>query len=97
LKLETSSATRFGCRAVNFAAHTCGLYSHEWKTLPQQIVPIAATKAPLGSPADMVKIPEGEFHFRVAGIELEGSTTSGLMCNIRGKIHRAAFTIAPCT
>ena len=29
-------------------------YSHEWKVLPQQIVPIAATKPPSGSPTDMV-------------------------------------------
>ena len=30
-----------------------------------KIVPIAGTKPPSGSPADMVKIPEGEFHFQV--------------------------------
>jgi hypothetical protein len=30
-------------------------YSHEWKVLPQQIVPIDAVKAPPTPPADMVK------------------------------------------
>jgi len=53
-------------------------YSHEWKVLPQQIVPIAVTKPPSGSPADMVNIPEGDFHFRVVGIELEGFDDVGV-------------------
>jgi formylglycine-generating enzyme required for sulfatase activity len=53
-------------------------YSHEWKVLPQQIVPIAATKPPTGSPKDMVKIPGGDFDFRVAGIEIEGFNDIGV-------------------
>ena len=53
-------------------------YSHEWKFLPQQIVPIAATKPSSGSPVDMVRIPEGEFEFRVSGIEIEGSDDIGV-------------------
>jgi gamma-glutamyl hercynylcysteine S-oxide synthase len=53
-------------------------YSHEWKTLPQQIVPIAEVKPPSGSPADMVKIPEGDFDFRVSGIEIEGLNDIGV-------------------
>jgi formylglycine-generating enzyme required for sulfatase activity len=53
-------------------------YSHEWKVVPQQIVPIAKTKPPSGTPADMVKIPAGEFDFRVSGIEIEGSDDIGV-------------------
>ena len=53
-------------------------YSHEWKVLPQQIVPIAAVKPPSGSPADMVKIPEADFEFRVSGIEIEGFNDIGV-------------------
>jgi gamma-glutamyl hercynylcysteine S-oxide synthase len=53
-------------------------YSHEWKVLPQQIVPIAAVKAPSGLPADMVKIPEADFDFRVSGIEIEGFNDIGV-------------------
>ena len=53
-------------------------YSHEWKVLPQQIVPIAATKAPAGSPADMVKIPAADFVFHVQGIEIEGFNDIGV-------------------
>ncbi len=53
-------------------------FSHEWKVLPQQIVPIAETKPPSGSPADMVKIPEADFDFRVSGIEIEGFNDVGV-------------------
>jgi len=53
-------------------------YSHEWKPLPQQIVPIAPSKPPSGVPADMVKIPAGDFDFRVQGIEIEGSNDTGV-------------------
>ncbi len=53
-------------------------YSHEWIVLPQRMVPIASTKAPSGSPADMVKIPASDFLFRVQGIEIEGFNDIGV-------------------
>ena len=53
-------------------------YSNEWKFLPQQIVPIAATKAAFEAPAGMIKIPEADFLFRVSGIEIEGSNDIGV-------------------
>jgi len=53
-------------------------YSHEWKVVPQQIVPIAAIKPPASSPAEMVKIPESDFQFRVEGIEIEGFNDIGV-------------------
>jgi len=53
-------------------------YSHEWKPIPQQIVPIAATKPSSGVPADMVKIPSGDFDFQVRGIEIEGFNDAGV-------------------
>jgi gamma-glutamyl hercynylcysteine S-oxide synthase len=53
-------------------------YSNEWKPLPQQIVPIAEVKPPSGQPADMVKIPGGDFDFKVAGIEIEGFDDIGV-------------------
>ena len=53
-------------------------YSHEWKVVPQQIVPTAATKPPASSPTDMVKIPESEFQFHVEGIEIEGFNDIGV-------------------
>lgn len=53
-------------------------YSHEWKPLPQQIIPIPASKPPASPPADMVKIPEGDFDFKVQGIEIEGFNDVGV-------------------
>ncbi len=53
-------------------------YSHEWKVVPQQMVPTAATKPPASSPTDMVKIPESEFQFHVEGIEIEGFNDIGV-------------------
>jgi iron(II)-dependent oxidoreductase len=48
------------------------------RTLPQQLVDIAATKPASGEPAGMVKIPEGDFLFKVHGIEVEGSDDIGV-------------------
>ena len=53
-------------------------YSHEWKVLPQQIVPIQATKAASRAPAGMVKVPEADFLFKVSGIEIEGFNDIGV-------------------
>jgi len=53
-------------------------YSHEWKVLPQQIVPIAATQPASTPPPDMIKIPGGDFLFDVQGIEIEGSDDIGV-------------------
>jgi formylglycine-generating enzyme required for sulfatase activity len=53
-------------------------YSHEWKVLPQQIVPIQATKAASVPPAGMVKVPEADFLFKVSGIEIEGLNDMGV-------------------
>lgn len=53
-------------------------YSNEWKFLPQQIVPITATKVASAAPAGMIKISAADFLFRVAGIEIEGSNDVGV-------------------
>ncbi len=53
-------------------------YSHEWKALPQQIVPIPSTKATLTAPNGMMKLPEADFAFQVAGIEIEGLNEVGV-------------------
>jgi formylglycine-generating enzyme required for sulfatase activity len=62
----------------NLTATPLASYSHEWKVLPQQIVPIASTKPPSGSPSDMIKIPEGDFRFQIKGIEIEGFNDVGV-------------------
>jgi iron(II)-dependent oxidoreductase len=53
-------------------------YSHEWKVLPQQIVPIAATNAAGAAPERMIRIPGAHFLFKVAGIEIEGLDDIGV-------------------
>jgi formylglycine-generating enzyme required for sulfatase activity len=53
-------------------------YSHEWKVLPQQIVPIVASKSVTEAPEGMVKIPQGEFLFKISGIEIEGLNDIGV-------------------
>jgi formylglycine-generating enzyme required for sulfatase activity len=53
-------------------------YAHEWKALPQKIVPIPSTKLASEPPAGMVKIPEADFLFRVSGVEIEGMNDVGV-------------------
>jgi formylglycine-generating enzyme required for sulfatase activity len=53
-------------------------YSNEWKVLNQEIVPIAATNSASSAPASMIKIPEADFLFKVAGIEIEGFNDIGI-------------------
>jgi iron(II)-dependent oxidoreductase len=53
-------------------------YSRERVVLPQCIVDISPTKARPSISKGMVRIPAGEFLFRVDGIEIEGSNDSGV-------------------
>ena len=62
----------------NLTTASLSTYSHEWTVLPQQIVPIQATKAATTTPAGMIKIPEADFTFRVSGIEIEGFNDVGV-------------------
>ena len=53
-------------------------FSNEWKVVNQQIVPIAATNAVHSDPAGMIHIPEADFLFKVAGVEIEGFNDIGV-------------------
>ena len=53
-------------------------FSHEWHSIPQQMVPIDQTKQVSDAPEGMVKIPEADFIFRVNGIEIEGMNDDGV-------------------
>ncbi len=53
-------------------------FSHEWTFLPQRMAQITATQPPSGTPTKMVKIPEGNFRFKVQGIEIEGFDDIGV-------------------
>ena len=59
-------------------AQPLATFPDQWQVLPQQIVPIASTKPPSTTPAEMVKIPAGQFSFRVSGIEIEGFNDIGV-------------------
>jgi iron(II)-dependent oxidoreductase len=53
-------------------------YSHEWTVLPQSIVEIPPTKPAAETPEGMVRIPGGEFVFKVQGTEIEGDADPGV-------------------
>jgi formylglycine-generating enzyme required for sulfatase activity len=53
-------------------------YPHQWQSLPQQMVPIAAARARTAAPEGYVKIPAGSFEFRVSGIMIEGGNEEGV-------------------
>ena len=53
-------------------------YSHEWTSLPQQMVEIMPTAAVRTPPPGMVRIPAAGFEFRVSGIEIEGGNDIGV-------------------
>ncbi len=53
-------------------------FSNDRTVLKQEIVPIPATSAGSSAPSGMIQIPEAEFLFKVAGIEIEGFNDSGV-------------------
>ena len=53
-------------------------FSSGWVTLPQHIVEIPAAQPSSSSPNGMIRVPEGDFIFRVNGIEIEGMNDEGV-------------------
>ena len=53
-------------------------FSNVWQSLPQALVPIAATEPATALPREMVAIPAGAFDFNVSGVEIEGFLWEGL-------------------
>jgi iron(II)-dependent oxidoreductase len=53
-------------------------YSDEWKALRQTLVEIPATSPAAAAPEGMVKIPGGDYLFKVTGIEIEGHNDVGV-------------------
>ncbi len=53
-------------------------YSHEWKALSQQLVPIVATEKAASAPQGMVRVDGGDYVFKVNGIEIEGFDDIGV-------------------
>jgi formylglycine-generating enzyme required for sulfatase activity len=65
-------------KMAGLTAKPLAAFSHEWKVLPQSIVPIPATKPTADTPDGMVRIPGGDFDFKVRGTEIEGDSMNGL-------------------
>jgi formylglycine-generating enzyme required for sulfatase activity len=53
-------------------------FAHEWKVLPQNIVEIPPGKPAAEAPEGMVRIPGGDFVFKVRGTEIEGGVDPGV-------------------
>jgi formylglycine-generating enzyme required for sulfatase activity len=53
-------------------------YSHDWHFLPQKMVETDSTRPVSAPPSGMLRIPAGDFDFRVSGIEIEGFDWEGL-------------------
>jgi formylglycine-generating enzyme required for sulfatase activity len=53
-------------------------FTGDWRVTNQRIVPNPPTEKPAAVPAGMIQIPAGNFEFRVAGIEIEGSNDVGV-------------------
>ncbi|TPG11375.1 formylglycine-generating enzyme family protein [Rhodanobacter glycinis] len=51
--------------------------SKQWRSLPQQLLPIAPTRPAAEAPPGMLAIPAGTFDFAVGGVEIEGQTWEG--------------------
>ncbi len=65
-------------RMAQLTAQPLASFSHQWKPLPQTIVPIAPTTPASETPEGMIRIPAGDFVFSVRGTEIEGGSMSGL-------------------
>jgi formylglycine-generating enzyme required for sulfatase activity len=65
-------------RMKAMTAEPLSSFSHEWKMLPQQQVEIPLTPPASSAPKNMVRIPGGNYVFRVKGIEVEGSDDVGV-------------------
>ncbi len=53
-------------------------FSHQWMTIPQQLVDIPPTPPAVSAPQEMIRVEGGEFEFKVEGIEIEGSDDIGV-------------------
>jgi gamma-glutamyl hercynylcysteine S-oxide synthase len=79
----------------SLAAQPLASYSAQWKTLLQSIVPIAETERAASAPPGMVRIPEGDFTFRVNGIEIEGDDDEGVDVQYPGEVSARRYHSIP--
>ena len=60
------------------SARPLASYSSDWTFAPQKMAAIEKTSPAAGTPEGMVRIPAGDFSFKVDGIELEGFNEIGV-------------------
>jgi formylglycine-generating enzyme required for sulfatase activity len=65
-------------RMAEMTARQLTSWSHEPVILPQKIVEIPPTKPAAEAPSGMIRIPGGQFLFKVRGTEIEGSVSPGV-------------------
>ncbi len=53
-------------------------YSRQWNPVLQKIADLKPTAAALNAPLGMVRVPEGDYDFKVRGIEIEGGNDPGV-------------------
>ena len=61
-----------------FSARPLSSYSAEWVFAPQKMAPSEKASAAATAPDGMVRVPAGEFSFKVDGIEIEGFNDVGV-------------------
>jgi len=75
-------------------------FSHAPEILPQTLVEIPSTKPATEAPAGMIRIPGGQFVFKVQGTEIEGGGNSGVDVQYPWedsprRFHERSMQIAP--
>jgi formylglycine-generating enzyme required for sulfatase activity len=63
-------------RMAAMTAKPLSSFSHDMNALPQSLMPIEPTKRAADSPPGMVRIPGGEYTFKVRGTEIEGGASN---------------------
>jgi len=76
---EPSDAQReLMAKMKSMTAQPLSGYSNVWKTLPQELVEVRPTPPASSTPEGMIRIPAGDFLFKVEGIEIEGVNDIGV-------------------
>jgi len=75
-------------------------YSNVWKTLPQKLVEVRPTAPAASAPEGMIRVPAGDFLFKVEGIEIEGLNDVGVDVQYpwepdARRFHEHRMTIGP--
>ena len=73
------------------AARPLSSFSQVWTSLPQQMLPIAPTRVPTGTPPGMSRIPGANFLFRVNGVMIEGANDEGVDVQYPGEPSARRF------